>query len=113
MNGSWKGSGTTAYYVPEYYNYDEVETFEQEALGIHEKLEGLHDDYYISSIIMVHDLDGVRAPERIKAGKFAINGVSLAPAEKTIENGRKIVRFRTEKTIAAIRAAMAAAKGAK
>jgi creatinine amidohydrolase/Fe(II)-dependent formamide hydrolase-like protein len=113
LNAKWKGSGATAYFVPEYYNYDQVEKFEQEALGIHEKLEGLHDDYYISSIIMVHDLDGVRAPERIKAGKFAINGVSLAPAEKTIENGRKIVRFRTEKTIAAIRAAMAAAKGAK
>jgi creatinine amidohydrolase/Fe(II)-dependent formamide hydrolase-like protein len=112
LNAKWKGSTATAYFVPEYYNYDEVEKFEQDALGIHEKLEGLHDDYYISSIIMVHDLDGVRAPERIKAGKFAINGVSLAPAEKTIENGRRIVTFRTEKTVAAIKAAMAAAKGA-
>ena len=110
LNAKWKGSGTTAYYVPEYYNYDEVETFEQEALGIHEKMEGLHDDYYISSIIMVHDVNGVRAPERIKAGKFTINGISLAPVEKTIENGRKIVKFRTDKTVAAIRKAMAAAK---
>jgi creatinine amidohydrolase len=108
LNAKWKGSGTTAYFVPEYYNYDEVEKFEQEALGIHEKMEGLHDDYYISSIIMVHDVNGVRAPERIKAGKFAINGVSLAPVEKTIENGRKIVKFRTDKTVAAIRKAMAA-----
>jgi creatinine amidohydrolase/Fe(II)-dependent formamide hydrolase-like protein len=110
LNAKWKGSGTTAYFVPEYYNYDEVEKFEQEALGIHEKLEGLHDDYYISSIIMVHDVNGVRAPERIKAGKFTINGVSLAPVEKTIDNGRKIVQFRSEKTVAAIRKAMAAAK---
>jgi creatinine amidohydrolase len=110
LNAKWKGSGGTAYFVPEYYNYDEVEKFEQEVLGIHEKMEGLHDDYYISSIIMVHDVNGVRAPERIKAGKFTINGVSLAPVEKTIENGRRIVKFRTEKTVAAIRKAMAAAK---
>ena len=58
----------------------------------------------------VHDVNGVRAPERIKAGMFAINGVSLSPVEKTIENGRKIVAFRTEKTVAAIRKAMAAGR---
>ena len=97
-------------FIPEYYNYAEVETFEQESLGIHEKLEGLHDDYYISAIIAVHDLNGVRMPERMKAGKFAINGISLAPVEKTIENGKKIVAFRTEKTVAAIKKAMAAAR---
>lgn len=112
LNATWKGdpSGTTAYFIPEYYNYAEVEKFEQEVLGIHEKLEGLHDDYYISSIIMVHDPNGVRMPERVKAGKFTINGVSLAPADKTIENGKKIVAFRTEKTVAAIKKAMDAAK---
>ena len=37
--------------IPEYYNYADVEKFEQETLGIHEKLEGYHDDYYISAII--------------------------------------------------------------
>jgi len=110
LNAKWKGSGATAYFVPEYYNYDEVEKFEQQALGIHEKLEGLHDDYYISAIIMVHDTDGVRMPERVKAGKFVINGIDMNPPEKTIENGKKIVAFRTGKTVAALRKAMAAAR---
>jgi creatinine amidohydrolase len=50
-------------------------------------------------------------PERMKAGKFAINGVNLAPIEKTVENGKKIIAFRTDKTVAAIRKAMEAAKG--
>ena len=110
LNAKWRGTGTTAYFIPEYYNYAEVEHFEQEVLGIHEKLEGLHDDYYISAIIAVHDPNGIRAPESAKAGKLVINGVSLAPLEKTVENGRKIVAFRTEKTVAAIRKAMAALK---
>ena len=100
-------SGARVHFIPEYYNYDEVEKFEESVLGIHEKMEGLHDDYYISSIIMVHDPNGVRMPERVKAGKFVINGVSLAPAEKTIENGKKIVAFRTQKTVEAIKKAMA------
>ena len=109
LAAKWQGdpSGARVFCVPEYYNYAEVETFEQESLGIHEKLEGLHDDYYISAIIAVHDPNGVRMPERIKANKFVINGISLAPIEKTVEHGRKIVAFRTEKTVAAIKKALA------
>ena len=112
LTAKWKGdpSGARVFAIPEYYNYGEVEAFEQESLGIHEKLEGLHDDYYISAIIAVHDPNGVRMPERVKANTFAINGISLAPIEKTVENGRKIVAFRTDKTVAAIRKAMAAAQ---
>ena len=108
LNARWTEdpSGARTFFIPEYYNYEEVEKFQGEALGIHEQLEGLHDDYYISSIIMVHDPKAVRMNERLKAGKFIINGVSLAPAEKTIENGRKIIAFRTEKTVAAIKKAM-------
>jgi creatinine amidohydrolase len=110
LNAKWKGdpSGARAYFIAEYYNYGEVEKFAADVLGIHEKLEGLHDDYYISAIIAVNGLDGIRLPERIKANKATINGVSLTPAEKTIENGRKIIAFRTEITINAIRKAMAA-----
>jgi hypothetical protein len=79
-------------------------------IGIHEKMEGLHDDYYISALIAVHDLNGVRLPERIKAGKTTINGVDLAPAARTIENGKKIAAFRAEKTIAAVKKAIAASR---
>jgi creatinine amidohydrolase/Fe(II)-dependent formamide hydrolase-like protein len=110
LNAKWKAESaqTRTHLVPEFYNYAEVEKFEQDVLGIHEKLEGYHDDYYISSIIMVNDPNGVRMPERVKAGKFTINGVSLAPADKTIENGKKIVAFRTDTTVAAIKRAIAA-----
>lgn len=114
LNARWKGdpAGTMAYAIPEYYNYAEVEQFQGEVLGIHEKLEGLHDDYYISSLVMLHDPNGARMAERVKAGKFVINGVSLAPVEKTLENGKKVVAFRTEKTVAAVKKAMAAARSA-
>ena len=109
LDAKWKGdpSGARIFCIQEYYNYGDVEKFEQESLGIHEQLEGLHDDYYISAIIAVHDPNAVRMPERVKAGKFAINGISLAPMDKTVENGKKIVAFRTEKTVAAIKKALA------
>jgi creatinine amidohydrolase len=107
LNAEWKGQGYV-HFIAEYYNYGEVEKFEEEQLGIHEKLEGYHDDYYITSIIATVDTDGIRMPERRKAGKFTINGVPLDPIEKTVSNGLRIVQFRTDVTVAAIRKSMAA-----
>jgi hypothetical protein len=43
--------------------------------------------------------------QRIDAGLFRINGVELAPAEKTVEWGRRIFEFRAQQTVDAIRAA--------
>jgi creatinine amidohydrolase len=107
LNAEWKGQGTV-HFIPEYYNYADVEKFEEEQLGIHEKLEGYHDDYYITSIIATVDTDAIRMRERRKAGKFVINGVPLDPIEKTISNGLRMVQFRTDVTVAAIRRSMAA-----
>jgi len=107
LNSEWKGQGYV-HFIPEYYNYADVEKFEEEQLGIHEKLEGYHDDYYITAIISTVSTDAIRMPERRKAGKFVINGVPLDPVEKTIENGRKLVKFRTDVSVAAIKKSMAA-----
>jgi creatinine amidohydrolase/Fe(II)-dependent formamide hydrolase-like protein len=106
LNAEWKGNGYV-HYIPEYYNYADVEKFEEDVLGIHEKLEGYHDDYYITAIISTVSTDAIRMKERQKAGKFVINGVALDPIAKTIENGRKMVAFRTEATVAAIKKSMA------
>ncbi len=106
VNAAWAGSGARVHFIPEYYNYADVEAFEERELGIHEKLEGYHDDYYISAIISTVSTDAIRMPERVKAGKFVINGVPLAPIEKTIANGKKMVEFRTKVTVDAIRASM-------
>lgn len=107
VNAAWAGSGARVHFIPEYYNYADVEAFEERELGIHEKMEGLHDDYYISAIIATVSTDAIRMPERIKAGKFVINGVPLAPIETTIANGKRMVEFRTKVTVEAIRKSMA------
>jgi hypothetical protein len=72
---------------------------------------GLHDDYYITSIIMNDDPPHIRREQLIRAGKASINGISILPAEKTIEHGRRIIEFRTDVTVEAIREAMAARTG--
>ncbi len=72
--------------------------YQRDVLGVVEdpRLEGLHDDYYITSIIMNDDPQHVRLEQRIKAGKASINGIRILPAEKTIEHGRRIIEFRTD-----------------
>lgn len=106
LNAEWKGNGYV-HFIPEYYNYGDVETFEEEQLGIKEKLEGYHDNYYITAIISTVSTDAIRMEERRKAGKFVISGIPLDPIAKTIENGKKMVAFRTEATVAAIKKSMA------
>ena len=113
LSTAWRGGSTGIYHIAEYYNYADVHAYQQDVLGVQEdpRLEGLHDDYYITSIIMNDDPQHVRLEQRIKAGKASINGISILPAEKTIEHGRRLIEFRTDVTVRAIREAMSATKG--
>jgi creatinine amidohydrolase/Fe(II)-dependent formamide hydrolase-like protein len=106
LNEKWKGGKTRAYFIPEYYDYPGVTKWLEEQ-GIKQVPEGLHDDFAITAIMMTVDPTTVRMKQRIAADKFRINGVDLAPAAKTIEWGKKIVDFRAEVTVKAIRKAIA------
>jgi creatinine amidohydrolase len=109
LNAKWSGGKARVYYIKEYYNYPEVARW-LEAQGIKQTPEGLHDDFAITAQMAAVDPTSVRAAERIKAGKFRINGVDLAPVERTAAWGRKIADHRAEVTSAALRRAMGAAE---
>jgi creatinine amidohydrolase/Fe(II)-dependent formamide hydrolase-like protein len=102
LNGKWKDGKTKVHFIPEYYNYPAVEKWLQEQ-GIKQEPEGWHDDFAITAMLMAVDPTFVRMKQREKAKNFRINGVDLAPAEKTIEWGKKIIEFRAEATVKAIR----------
>jgi creatinine amidohydrolase len=104
LSRAWRGEGVLIAHIPEYYNYDDVVAFQRDVLGVDEdpRLEGLHDDYYITSIIMNDNPEYVRLEQRAAAGKASINGISILPAEKTLEHGRRIIQFRTDATVAGI-----------
>ena len=102
LNQKWADQKSTVYFIPEYYDHESVSKWLEEQ-GIHETDEGLHDDFAITATMMAVDPESVRASQRIAADKFRINGVSLAPMEKTIEWGKRIVEFRAEATANAYR----------
>jgi creatinine amidohydrolase len=109
LNQKWAGAGgkTRVSFIPEYYRYDDVTTW-LEGQGIKQVPEGFHDDFVITAQMMVVDPSTVRMQERQAVGKFRINGVDLSPPRKTIEWGKKIIDYRANMTVEAIRKAAAA-----
>jgi creatinine amidohydrolase/Fe(II)-dependent formamide hydrolase-like protein len=97
-------------HVPEYYNWTSqggVRDFVINTLGIPEKQsEGVHDEYGLSAVMMAADPKIIRFDERVAAKKTTINSISLEPKAKTIENGKKIVEFRANVAVEAIKKAL-------
>jgi len=106
LNERWGRS--VAHFIPQYYNYDDVLAYMEKDLGVVQPTDdGIHDNYYITSLMMLTDPTVVRYDQRVKAGKDKINGLSIAPKERTIEVGKKLLEFRVNATVKAINAAIA------
>lgn len=104
LNERW--TDAEAHFIPKFYRYADVFAYMERELGIVEPVnDGLHDDYVITSIMMTVDPGTVRHPQRVAAGKATINGLSIEDVAATQEVGRKLLRFRVDTTVDAIRAA--------
>jgi creatinine amidohydrolase/Fe(II)-dependent formamide hydrolase-like protein len=104
LTAAWKGQ-PAVHYIPEYYDYGAVEKWVA-SQGIKQKPEGYHDDFVMTAQMLAVDPKSVRAEQRIKSKKFTINGVDLAPIEKTAEWGRKIIDYRADLTVKALKKQM-------
>jgi creatinine amidohydrolase len=107
LSSKWSGSKTTIHFIPEYYQYPEAYKFAAANVGGKEVPEGHHDDPTISTIIMAVDPDAVRIKQRIAKKKASINGIPLAPVEQAVAWGKKLVDYRAQVTVDAIRKALA------
>ena len=101
---AWKGQDVLVAHIREYYNYADVLRYQSEVLGkveLDKDLDGYHDDYYISSIIMNDDPRHVRYAERVKVNLNHINSLPLL-LDEALTIGRKLIQFRADVTVAAI-----------
>lgn len=106
LTAKWSGGQTTIHFIPEYYNYPALQEW-LATQGIRQVDEGLHDDYAITAQMMAVEPATVRMKQRQAKGRFSINGVHLAPTAKTIAMGKKIVDYRAQVTVEAIKQALA------
>ncbi|MBM83557.1 MAG: hypothetical protein CMJ78_23605 [Planctomycetaceae bacterium] len=104
LSKRWQSSGSMVHYIAEYYNFPDVTKYLEEN-GVKQTPEGYHDDFGMTAMMAAVDPNSVRAKQRIKAGKFRINGVDLAPLDETIKWGHRLIDFRAEAAAKAIRAA--------
>jgi len=105
LAAQWPADKCRVVFISEYYDLAPVKKF-VEGEGIKETPEGLHDDFAMEATMLAIDPESIRMKQRIAAGNFRINGVDLAPAEKTIAIGKKIIDFRAETTVKLIRKAL-------
>lgn len=103
LQKEWAGSKTDIIYVPEYYDTPKMDKWVESTMGIVEKPEGLHDTFIYTAIMATMDPQSVKQNERMHAGLFRINGVELAPMEKTQDAGRKLIEEYARVTVEAIK----------
>jgi creatinine amidohydrolase/Fe(II)-dependent formamide hydrolase-like protein len=108
LAAKWAGSKTTIHFVPEYYDYPTAYKWAAANLGWQEVPDGHHDDPTISTIMMTVDPNTVRIKQRIAKNKATINAVPLVPVEQAVEWGKKLVNYRADVTVAAIRKVLGA-----
>jgi creatinine amidohydrolase len=107
LSAKWAGGKTTIHFIPEYYDYPGASAFAARTLGWTQVDEGHHDDPIISSIMMTVDPSTVRIQQRIAKNRASINGISLAPVDMAVASGRRIVDYRADAAVVAIRKALA------
>ena len=105
LTNAWSGEDVLIAHIPEYYNYRDVLQYQNEVLGkveLNKDLDGYHDDYYISSIIMNDSPEHIRLPQRQAVSLDHINSLYIYENEG-LEIGRKLIQFRADATTAAIK----------
>jgi hypothetical protein len=104
LSKAWSGQDILVAHIREYYNYGDVLKYQNEVLGmveLNKDLDGYHDDYYISSLIMNDHPRHVRYDERVKVNLNHINSLPLV-LDQALTIGKKLAQFRADVTVAAI-----------
>ena len=102
LDKAWSGSGTRALFIADYYDWPGRQRW-LAARGYRETDQGIHDELSAEAIMLSVDPASVRMKERIVAGNYSVNGVALAPADRTAAVGRALVDHIAEVTAQAIR----------
>lgn len=109
LNAKWQGSDDRVHYLKAFYQpgWTDTEVYTAEVLGVEEtEREGLHDDIYVTAMMMAADPEAVRHSVRLEAGLATINGVDISDARATAELGERMIAFRAAEAAKAIRAAI-------
>ena len=104
LSQDWAHEDVLVAHIREYYNYGDVLRYQNEVLGkveLNKDLDGYHDDYYITSLIMNDGPEHVRLEQRERVNLDHINSLPIV-LEEALEIGQRLAQFRADVTVAAI-----------
>ena len=104
LTAQWAKDKVRVHFLAEYYNYAEVERWLAEQ-GIRLENENVHDDFVVTAQLLAANPTTVRLQQRLVGGQFRISGLTWTPAEAA-EWGKKIIAFRADRSVQAIRKAV-------
>ena len=114
LNKQWGGASTVVHFIPEYYAQDMWSYEYLKTIGVHQQPDvrsaaraGVHDDYHYEAIMATVDPQTIRTAQRLAVGLYSINGFDMSPPSTTIANGKKLIAYRAQLTVEAIRKAIA------
>jgi creatinine amidohydrolase/Fe(II)-dependent formamide hydrolase-like protein len=110
LNEEWDAHPASVHYISEYYEEDIWSYDYLKKIGVHQQpdvkdamRQDIHSDYHYEAMIATVDPQLIRTSQRIATGKYSINDFDMNPPGKTIENGKKLVEYRANITVKAIR----------
>jgi len=107
LNAEWSGKTVVAH-IAEYYDYAGVAKYmADQGLIKQGQSDNIHDDPIITLNMFVDNPNSVRFNERVKTAKATINGVDVSNRARNTELGKRIVEFRANVAVQAIKKAIA------
>jgi hypothetical protein len=126
LNEAWKGEGARVHFIREYY-YEDIwscDFLENELKVIQYPLlrpngerncnatrDLYHDDVHYTSIVATTNPEHIRMPQRQAVNLFSINGYELQSMQNVLQIGYRLIDYRADITVRAMKAAVAAAGG--
>ena len=110
LNRQWQDKNCHAIFIPEYYQQDRWSYNYLKSLGYIQQPDtksamrnGLHSDLHYEAILAVLDPNFIRSNKRRLVNDFQIHGIDLDPIKEIIDLGKKLVTYRVEITINALK----------
>lgn len=110
LSKEWQDTGV--HYLPEYYEEDAWSYHYMKELGFVQQPDEIsafrnkiHTDLHYEAIMALIDPDSIRANTRLKNGDLSVHGVEFDSIEAMQDVGRKLVEYRADITVRAMRAA--------
>jgi len=110
LDRKWKADGVRALHIAEYYetdiwsyNYLKELGYTQLPDELSAARNNVHTDLHYESIMAAVDPASVRAASRFAKDAYVVHGVKIDSQEELVELGKKLIQYRADITLAAMR----------